>query len=461
MVRMCQQNKASVAQKFQAGQLDMCAMSKTDFVDEIILAMNKCGILQCLEDGLDDKRASNTSVPFKLIMANAIAAKMKIKTSLTDIPTAISDHKVLAELGYALIDTSGNLRNNIMRESGLRYLLDRHTSDDWFAGYNRVVRNHILPLMNIRPDIHILDTTIFEVNLKNENYEGSTISRNKNNQVARGYKLATIRGITGDSGIIEEIKFGDMKTHDAPFCKEMVMNSPVLKPGDILINDRGFIDRDLINYLKLERGVDTYIPLRKDMVAYEVAVSAARMANKWVKHPNTKRRNQKIAFVSELGQFWTGANSVNADINGCVVWDTEADLHFVFVTTDLEKTAKQIIQTYELRPEIEEDYRQLKDFWEIENFKSTKLHMIAFHVVAMMFGYLFFQLFTLLPEGESYQHKSLPIILKNYESKQCAFLVFYAGSEFGIFSLVEFAQMYSLCEEAVRKKIEKVMGVVY
>ena len=413
VVRMCQQNKASVAQKFKSGQLDMCALSKTDFVDEIILAMNKCGILQCLEDGLDDKRASNTSVPFKLILANAIAAKMKVKTSLTDVPTAISDHRVLAELGYALIDTSSDLRNSIMRESGLRYLLDRHLADDWFGGYNRVVQNHIMPFLDIYPDIHILDTTIFEVNCKNKNYEGSTVSRNKNNQVARGYKLATIRGITGDSGIIEEIKFGEMRTHDTQFCREMVLTSPVFKPGDVLINDRGFIDKDLVNYLKLERGVDTYIPLRKDMVAYEIAVSAAMKADKWVKHPNPKRRSQKIAFVAELGQFWTDAKSVNVDINACVVWDTEANLYFVFVTTDLTKTAKQIIQTYELRPEIEEDYRQLKDFWEIENFKSTKLHMIAFHVVAMLFGYLFFQLFTLLPEGEFYRHKSLPVILKN------------------------------------------------
>lgn len=52
--------------------------------------------------------------------------------------------------------------------------------------------------------------------------------------------------------------------------------------------------------------------------------------------------------------------------------------YFVFVTTDLKKTAKQIIQTYELRPEIEEDYRQIKDFWQIEDFKSTKYNFIAF-----------------------------------------------------------------------------------
>ena len=460
MVRMCRQNNESVAQKFLFGNIDLCTMSKTDFVDDIILAMHKHDVLQCLEDGLVDKRASNTSVPYRLVLANSIAAKMKSKTSLTDIPTAISDHKVLAELGFVLIDTDGNLRNSIMRESGLRYLLDRHSSDDWFNGYNMVVQNHVMPLMDIQPDIHILDTTLFEVNIKNKNYEDSTVGKNKQNKATRGYKLATIRGIVGDSGIIEEIKFGDLKTHDAKFCRDMLMNTPVLKSGDILINDRGFIDRKIIDHLKLVRNVDVYIPLKANMIAYKKAVAMAIEAGKWIKHPNPKRINQKIAFVEGLGKYWKVADSPNVDFNACVVHDFAKDEYFVFITTDLNKTAKQIVQTYELRPEIEEDYRQLKDFWEIESFKSTRLHKIAFHVVMMLFGYLFFQLFTLLPEGGCYQHKSLPIIMKNYEPERQGFLIFFAGNEFGIFSLIEFAKMYSMCEDHVREKIGIVMGKI-
>ncbi len=42
------------------------------------------------------------------------------------------------------------------------------------------------------------------------------------------------------------------------------------------------------------------------------------------------------------------------------------------MTTDTTKTVRQIVQTYELRPEIEEDFRQMKDFWKLSGFKSTK-----------------------------------------------------------------------------------------
>jgi hypothetical protein len=63
----------------------------------------------------------------------------------------------------------------------------------------------------------------------------------------------------------------------------------------------------------------------------------------------------------------------------------------MFITTDTEKTARQIILAYEMRPEIEEDYRQLKDFWQLEDFKNRKLSLIAFHIVCTLLGYLLFQ----------------------------------------------------------------------
>mgnify|MGYP000522574535 FL=1 len=69
----------------------------------------------------------------------------------------------------------------------------------------------------------------------------------------------------------------------------MVRTSPVLKPGDILINDRGFMSRELMNFLKVERNVDTYIPLRKNMVAYQQAILSAKEQNIWKPHPNFKR----------------------------------------------------------------------------------------------------------------------------------------------------------------------------
>jgi len=116
--------------------------------------------------------------------------------------------------------------------------------------------------------------------------------------------MANLRGITGDIGILEEVKIGSIKTYDLELCRDMLLNTPVLHPGDILINDRGFLDRQMMNTLKLERGVDTYIPVRKNMDIYVMAVSCGIEQNKWQQHPNKKRKTQSITLVQDLGSFW-------------------------------------------------------------------------------------------------------------------------------------------------------------
>jgi hypothetical protein len=250
-----------------------------------------------------------------------------------------------------------------------------------------------------------------------------------------------------------------MKDHDLELSREMILNSPMLKAGDSLINDRGFLSRDMLNELKTRRGVDTYIPLRKNMIAAQDAVSIAVAENKWKSHPNKKRKTQKIAFVPDAGVLWNSENpEKDVTLNACVVWDTKDGEYYVFVTTDTTKTAKQIIMTYELRPEIEEDYRQLKDFWKLEDFKSTKIHVIAFHIVCTLLGYLMFQLYIGTEEGSKWSGKSLPVINKKYipPAKPKAVIV-YTGQYFAVFKFVEFLHIYTSLDAVIRAQLDSVL----
>jgi len=188
------------------------------------------------------------------------------------------------------------------------------------------------------------DCTELEVELSNKNYENSTVV-NYDGPTRRGYKLATLRGLTGDVGVIEDIKLGTIKDNDLELSRDIILSSPMLKPSDILINDRGFLSRDIINELKTKRDVDTYIPLRKNMLAYQDVVSIAKMQKSWKKHPNKKRKNQKIAFVEDVGNMWQSEHSEDdIPLNGCVVWDTKDDEYYVFVTTDTTKTPNKLFK---------------------------------------------------------------------------------------------------------------------
>ena len=463
-IKLSSNDKNTVLDAIRRGEIDTADIAFPNLIDDIIIKMKNMGMIDEFADILGDKRRDNSEIPFNAVLALFTAAKMKIHTSLTDVPFAITDAAVLSEIGWNIWDSERSLSEGLMTEGTIRNIVAKYEPEEIVSAYNNFVQESVFNRMEIHPNIHILDCTWLEVDINNTNYERSEVTK-EDGVAARGYKLASLRGITGDSGILEEIKIGSIKTHDLALSEDMLKNSQVFNQGDILINDRGFISRELLNYMKTKRGVDTYIPLKKNMNAFEMAVSVAKEQNSWKEHPNKKRNKQKIAFVDSLGVYWESDEPENdVEINACVVMDTSCvgtEYEFrVFITTNLKATARQIIKTYELRPEIEEDYRQIKDFWKIEDFKSTKYKFIVFHVIMVLVGYLYFQLFRLLPEGKPYIGKSLPVALKKYVPDGQRSVVCYWRSSFGIFGLLEFMDIYASLDTTIRTLLRSVLAKV-
>lgn len=234
----------------------------------------------------------------------------------------------------------------------------------------------------------------------------------------------------------------------------IIINSSCLNAGDILIMDRGFISRRLIKYLKEVKKVNVYIPMKKNMSEYQMALALAEELDDWQPHPT--RANQMICHVPNVDALWQGWDvEDNISLNAVVIWFQETQSYAVITTTDMSKSAKEIVMTYELRPEIEEDFRQLKDFWKLEDFHSTKLNVISFHIVCVLFGYLFYQLYLTTEDGEKYIGKCLPVILKNYREEFLNYLVLYSGEYFCVLSLKEFIEFRDNCKEDVKEYILK------
>lgn len=460
MIQLCSKDKEKVYQAIRSGNIDAADMALPNLIDDIVLTMKKHGLLDMLSYALPDKRRDNHHIPWDILLALAVTAKLKIKTSLTDVPFAVNDAELLAELGWNVWDSERDLNEGLFSESVMRKLLLKYTSEEWISFYNSYVQKYLTPKLNIKPDIHILDCTKIPVNLQNENYENSSVVK-IDGEVFRGYKLGVLRGVMDDSGIAEEIVFGTLKTHDLELIKDMLKTTSCLKAYDIIINDRGFLSREILNYLKTERKVNTYIPAKENMIIFEDAVNLAKKAGKWQKHPNKKRKDQEIQLVTDLGPLWQSDKpEQDVPVNACVVHDKKTEDYFVFMTTDTERTARQIINTYELRPEIEEDFRQMKDFWKLTDFKSTQYNYITYHIVMTLTGYLYFQLYKNMEEGRAFIGKSLPVVIKNYKETRPKSVVIYSGQYFGIFPFLEFLQLYAECTLEVRELLDPILAKV-
>ena len=103
---------------------------------------------------LPDKRSHNHHIPFEILLCLAVTAKLKIKTSLTDVPFAVNDAQLLAELGWNIWDNERCLNEGLFSESVMRKLLSKYSSEEWICFYNSYVQKHLMPKLDIKPNIH-------------------------------------------------------------------------------------------------------------------------------------------------------------------------------------------------------------------------------------------------------------------------------------------------------------------
>jgi hypothetical protein len=95
--------------------------------------------------------------------------------------------------------------------------------------------------------IHILDTTHIEVPLEAGTYECSGVVKNEDGTYARGYKLATLRTLLDSAGLLSQVALSAIQVHDVTLCRPLLEQASVLRAGDLLLEDRGFLDGAILH----------------------------------------------------------------------------------------------------------------------------------------------------------------------------------------------------------------------
>lgn len=435
-------------------------------------------ISEMLNKTFEDKRSYKSEIPSSLFLLSGIQSRMKQQFSISELPLALTSNEIINNLG---LNIAYNPNEGLLKEANIRAWLAKYESEEF--EFNNYFINHFnsftkeyLSVSNIESNIHILDCSILDVNLDNENYEGSTTTY-KGGKKLRGYKIGALRGLTPNGGVIEEICMDTASTHDFKMTEKKILKSEYLKKGDYLLEDRGFLDIDLFKKLN-KKGINIIIPVKKNMEIYEAAVSSAKEKNDWGKHPNPKRKGQDITLITALENFWLSKEDkekkpaklkLDYKINACVIRfekeknkDILTDEEIIsedgeyayacIITNDITLSCQEIIRLYEIRPEIEEDFRQLKDFWGINIFKSTKYNVISFVIMISLMGYNFYQVYKESEEGKQYIGKSLIV-----EEKHGLYIVkgvrtaIVTEHYFGIFNQDELLDLYAELDKEKRQ----------
>jgi hypothetical protein len=301
--------------------------------------------------------------------------------------------------------------------------------------------------------IHILDTTHVEVALETGTYECSGVVKNEDGTYSRGYKLATLRTLMDSAGLLSQVALAAIHVHDVALCRPLLEKAPVLRPGDLLLEDRGFLDGATVSELKRQRRVDVIVPLKANMLATQEAIQLAEMADQWEPHPS--RTNQRIALVRGVEHMWS---ECEVPLNACVIrfWNKKKKRtdHIVLVTTDLALNASWVVRHYEECPEIEQDYEQMKSGgWQLNKLSSTRYSEIVFYVLTVVLSYSLYHLFSNTQAGARFADKTRQAIAFEQLRTQRTHILVYAGGHFEIFETLNFVQMILQLSPSVQKQL--------
>jgi len=510
-IRLVARNGEAVRQALERGEVLHLDTASEEITDEFLLFAIKSGLLQQWAEGFPDPRHWS-EIGCEVILAAEVAARFAGLYSQRKTGYVLRSARVLGALGYSLevldegagLSGRGTAEDQLYSEDVLRKLLGKAerqievTKEDQAAAvpggaavkvrkrasrravkepeldeaeaaarsaavargllgwYNQTVGPSLLESAQSGDGrrIHILDTTKIVVELERGTYECSgVVKEDDDGQLKRGYKLATIRTLLETAGILTQASVGQIQTHDCRLCEPLLRSCTVFRAGDLLLEDRGFLDGEMITFLKRDRGVEVIVPLRHGMQSYEEAVKLAQMANQWQPHPT--RAGQQIAFVRGVEHVW---DECEAALNACVIRfyneKKQALDYIVLVSSDLSLNAKWIVKHYQQRPEIEQDYEQLKSGgWLLQKLSSTRYSQIVFYLLTVVLSYSLYQLFANTAAGARFAGKTRQAIAFEQLKTRRTHVIVYAGGYFEIFETLSFVYLMLKLSAAVQTRL--------
>src|SRR5260370_503444 len=266
----------------------ICAAGEEE-TDQFLLFAQRCGLLSTLGQTFPDPRRQ-WEVPAEAILLAGVAAAFQQEYALCQAPLALHSARLLLEYGLnaAVLEPGGGFSRRGTQGRGpfhgdvIRKLLDQLEQQEQASGdpvgsrlqrwYNDHVGHAFVRAAKAQPLLHLLDSTKLMVNPENDHYEGSSaLPAEKGKEPERGYKLLTLRSLLNDGAVITEMACGSLTEADLTLSQPLLKDSTHLQPGDLLIEDRGFLCGETISWLKRDRQVHVVTGLNADILAFRLA----------------------------------------------------------------------------------------------------------------------------------------------------------------------------------------------
>lgn len=267
------------------------------------------------------------------------------------------------------------------------------------------------------------------------------VSKNKGSFIFAGYQWG--------AGNQDELKQG------RPLVDDFVeaVGKGVMK---LVITDRGYISGEFITHVKKDLAADVLMPLRKNMEALTDPIRLAKKS-KWTRYKSYEKYGisyiEEVTVIKEVG-IW---DKCEVPLHVSIMKVTGSDgseRQWGLSTTFEPNNAKEAFELYELRTQIEERHRQIKNFWNIGKFSSPEGSLIEAHVMFTLLTYSLVQLYLENKHLKGLANKTITS-LQEEERTGMNSCVVYSGDYFGVFNLDEYTEIIVDLKEEARLRLQK------
>lgn len=266
----------------------------------------------------------------------------------------------------------------------------------------------------------------------------------------------------------------------------------------VLLLDRGFLNGPQIGRLKTDHGIDTVIPIRKDMNLREDVEGLMKLTTNWEEykaihrpplpdataashgqppHPRARSRErtrqetlarQKAereaktppdpSHVRErtwLGRFpgLTSWWDCPVPLTGVYSREVYADGHedtWLLVATNPDWSAPRVRDLYGLRTDIEERHRQVKCFWDLTRFHSTAWSLVVSQTVFVCLTYSLLQIHLWRQGHQELNRRTWPTTRRLLPDGDR--VIVYRQQHFAFFTLLEHMELTLSLEGKARRR---------
>lgn len=418
-VYIFKKNKPKVIEALKKGNIDYVTDSKWSFSDHFFAFLLSLSFFDFTEKTYPSPRMRK-SIPFWILIGLMFQLKLSLSNSFLQLPGILKSGSVLTRTSFNIGRVEGgfNKRNKYTRSEG--EIIDHDTLRKYFKDTNAAEltkwnNTDICKFLSskraiLKEGIFAIDTTHIVV-ADNKNYQNAEYvpldKQNryvdvtklspveaKNFKYSLCYKMVNLLHLSKDKNyfIFMGTRVVGGKAHDKELGRQLVDNF-VAEVGKnkikLLIMDRGFLDGAMIAYFKNEYGIDTLIPLKKNMDAYLDASGLERLESKPWKEVD---KNTTCYMAKKITSWGKCGASLNIILVKSTLKSGKVRLWSLATTKDYSDPC-DAVRDYRLRWQIEERYKQIKDSWLNRRFNSTSFNLITAHIIFSILVYSLIQVY--------------------------------------------------------------------